>query len=107
MSSCVSGMVLTLWPFIARYHKTIQCKDIGCDTLPQQTSLRCDTPRARGFSAAILAQYHSQGRKNGCDSPSAILSRKLIVQFGGNLELDRASTCRIQSSPNALRSWDA
>ena len=37
----------------------------------------------KGGISAILARYHMKTRQNGCETPSAILSRKGITPYGG------------------------
>ena len=45
-------------------------------------------PHRRSISA-ILARYHLKTRQKGCDTPSAILSRKGIARYGGYFALGR------------------
>ena len=67
--------------------------------LGEHAKWRCDTPPQRGISA-ILARYHMKTRQNGCDTPSAILSRIGIARYGGGI-LHWAAKC--SSAPNEAR----
>ena len=65
---------------------------IGCDTpspfserfpLKEHAKWRCDTPPPQKGISAILARYPMKTRQMGTIPPSAILSRKGILRYGG------------------------
>ena len=80
------------YPPIARYGVFgVSTWPIGCDTpspfsehfpLGEHAKWRCDTPPQKGISA-IPARYPMKTRQMGAIPPSAILSRKGIVRYGG------------------------
>ena len=90
------------YPPIARYGVLgVSTWPIGCDTpspfsehvpLGEHAKWRSDTTHERGISA-ILARYHTETRQKGCDTPSAILSRKGIAWYGGVSRIGPLSLC--------------
>ena len=94
------------YPPIARYGVfRVTTWPIGCDT-PSPFSERfpfgehakwgCDTPPLQRGISAILARYPMKTRQMGAIPPSAILSRKGIVRYGGVSRTGplRPRTCR-------------
>ena len=79
------------YPRIARYGVCgVSTWPIGCDTpspfserFPREhTKWRCDTPPQKGYLSDTCAIPY-ENKANGCDTPSAILSRKGIARYGG------------------------
>ena len=80
------------YPPIARYGVFgVLTWPVGCDTpsafserfpLGGHAKWRCDTPPQKGYLSDTRAIPY-ENKANGCDTPSAILSRKGIARYGG------------------------
>ena len=92
-------VVIAQAPTIARYGVFgVSTWPIGCDTpspfserfpIGEHAKWRCDTPPQKGYLSDTCAITY-ENKANGCDTPSAILSRKGIARYGrGYLALGR------------------
>ena len=60
-----------------------RCPRIACYGFWCLINSMCDTPPCKRGIQAILVRDHMKTRKNGCDTPSAMLSRKVLHDMGG------------------------
>ena len=69
-------------PPLLRAKELLVCQHDQFGAIPLRSGGAIPPPPKRGISAR-LAQYHMKTRQNGCNTPSAMLSRKGIARYGG------------------------